>query len=150
MWYFCLSFLLLKNYSSFLFSLKFPFHFTASNISITTSVSEIIFTFSLNLFKKKCEVALPLFNCFDSEIWSTLWNRHETNKTMGIILKTGPGPRPWTWEKTNTLKSWYLGKTGPQGLKALPFFSSNMKDDVEVIHFHRIFYINLIFSYSFI
>ena len=45
------------------------------------------------------------------------------------------------------LKSWPLGKTGPQGLNALPFFSSNMKGAVEVIHFHIIFYMNLVFSY---
>ena len=29
-----------------------------------------------------------------------------------------------------------LRKSGPQGLKTLPFFSSDMKDNVEVIHFH--------------
>ena len=29
-----------------------------------------------------------------------------------------------------------LGKTGPQGLKTLSFFSSNTKGNVEVIHFH--------------
>ena len=29
-----------------------------------------------------------------------------------------------------------LGKTGPQGLKTLSFFSRNVKDNVEVIHFH--------------
>ena len=29
-----------------------------------------------------------------------------------------------------------LGKSEPQGLKTLPFFSSNMKDHVEVIYFH--------------
>ena len=29
-----------------------------------------------------------------------------------------------------------LGKTEPERLKTSPFFSSNMKDDVEVIHFH--------------
>ena len=41
--------------------------------------------------------------------------------------------------QTRTLdlrKKGSLGKTGPQGLKTLPFFSSNMKDNVEVIHFH--------------
>ena len=29
-----------------------------------------------------------------------------------------------------------LGKTEPQGLKKLPLFSSNMKDNAEVFHFH--------------
>ena len=41
--------------------------------------------------------------------------------------------------ETQTLdlrKNGPLGKTEPQGLKTLPFFSSNMKDNVEVIHFH--------------
>ena len=33
-------------------------------------------------------------------------------------------------------KSGLLGKTGPQGLKTLPFFSSNMKDNIEMVHFH--------------
>ena len=40
--------------------------------------------------------------------------------------KTGPGP-----EKKRT-----LGKIEPQGLKMLSFFSSNMKDNVELIHFY--------------
>ena len=38
--------------------------------------------------------------------------------------------------KIDPLKSGPVGKTGPQGLKALPFFSSHMKDNFEVIHFH--------------
>ena len=35
------------------------------------------------------------------------------------------------------MKNGSLGKTGPQGLKTLPFFSSNIKDNVEAIHFRR-------------
>ena len=40
-----------------------------------------------------------------------------------------------TW-KLDLRKNRLLGKTGPQGLKMLSFFSSNMKDYVEFIHFH--------------
>ena len=51
-------------------------------------------------------------------------------------IETAPGSGSWTWQKTNPLKNGPLQKTGPQGLKLLPSFSSNMKDNVEVIHFH--------------
>ena len=36
----------------------------------------------------------------------------------------------------NLRKNGPLGKTGPHGLKTLPFFSSHMNENVEVIHFH--------------
>ena len=39
-------------------------------------------------------------------------------------------------ECSDPLKNRLLGKRGPQGLKMLPFFSNNMKDNDEVIHFH--------------
>ena len=45
-------------------------------------------------------------------------------------LNFGPGSRRWTWEKMDPLKN------RSKGLKLLPSFSSHMKDNVEVIHFH--------------
>ena len=47
-------------------------------------------------------------------------------------LEADPGPD----KKTSPLKNGPLQKTWPQGPKTLPSFSSNMKDNVEVIHFH--------------
>ena len=55
----------------------------------------------------------------------------KTATSFGHRLKSGPAPGPWTWRKNES-----LGKTRPQGLETLSFFSINVIDNVEVIHFH--------------
>ena len=51
-------------------------------------------------------------------------------------LKTGPRPRPYTWEKRDSLKIAPVPKTGLQKLKMLLFVSSHMKDIAEMIRAH--------------
>ena len=51
-------------------------------------------------------------------------------------IKTGVRSGDWIWKKRGPLKNGHGGKIGPQGLKPLLFFSSHMKCNVEVIHFH--------------
>ena len=53
-----------------------------------------------------------------------------------IVSKPDPDPDPGPEKKPDPLKNGLLQKTVPQGLKTLSFFSSNMKDNVEVIRFH--------------
>ena len=53
-----------------------------------------------------------------------------------IVSKPDPDPNPGPEKKTDPLKNGPLRNTGSHGLKTLSFFSSNMKDNVEVIHFN--------------
>ena len=88
--------------------------------------------FDLNILTKKF---------YPKEYFDTLRPKYVPRGNMfqypGILyyshrLKAGPGPRPWTWKNTDSLKNEPVLRT-----KTVQFASCHMEDNVEKIHFHK-------------